>query len=220
LRRGISHHVSGHYPAFIATTSSCANPNPSRRLGITFGQRVFAGRCQPRQGVGPSRRSLCESFSACLDPYLGCSCGAHTRFFPQDIGLSDVRTRSAPSHIHTATSVWACFRGCSHSLMFRPADLLATPIAPTAVLTHWAAVASTSEPITVRYLPVPRPDRLTVRFGQLTVRGLSPLKIRSLVGCSPLTVGASGNRGPPHRPGRAVFPHPVPRLYSLSRRTK
>ena len=26
---------------------------------------------------------------------------------------------------------------------------------------------------------------LTVRFGQLTVRGLSPLKIRSLVGCSP-----------------------------------
>jgi hypothetical protein len=26
---------------------------------------------------------------------------------------------------------------------------------------------------------------LTVRFGQLTVRGLSPLQIRSLVGCSP-----------------------------------
>ena len=26
---------------------------------------------------------------------------------------------------------------------------------------------------------------LTVRFGQLTVRGLSPLKIRSRVGCSP-----------------------------------
>ena len=34
-------------------------------------------------------------------------------------------------------------------------------------------------------LPPRAPDMLTVRFGQLTVRGLSPLKIRSLVGCSP-----------------------------------
>jgi hypothetical protein len=81
---------------------------------------------------GATRRCLCESFSACLDPYPGGSRGACTRFFPQDNGLPDVRTRSAPSHIHTATSVWACFRGCNHSLMFRPADLLATPIAPTA----------------------------------------------------------------------------------------
>ena len=34
-------------------------------------------------------------------------------------------------------------------------------------------------------LPPRAPDMLTVRFGQLTVRGLSPLQIRSLVGCSP-----------------------------------
>jgi hypothetical protein len=34
-------------------------------------------------------------------------------------------------------------------------------------------------------LPPRAPDMLTVRFGQLTVRGLPPLKIRSLVGCSP-----------------------------------
>ena len=156
MHREVLPHVSRHYPAFIAITGSCANPKPSHRLGITLGQQVFAGCCQPLLGVGPSRRSLCESFSACLDPYPGCSCGALTRFFPPDIGLPDVRTRSAPGNIHTATSVWACFRGCSHSLMFRPADLLATPIAPTAVLTHWAAVASPSEPITVRYLPVPR----------------------------------------------------------------
>jgi hypothetical protein len=134
VRHNVTHPVSRHYPAFIATIGSCANPKPSHRLGVTLGQRVFAGRCQPRLGVGPSRRSLCESFSACLDPYPGGSCGAHTRFFPQDIGLPDVRTRSAPGNIHTAISVWACFRGCSHSLMFRPADLLATPIAPTAVL--------------------------------------------------------------------------------------
>src|SRR5712691_8044588 len=68
--------------------------------------------------------------------------------------------------------------------------------------------------------PPRAPDMLTVRIGQWTVWGLSPHQIRSLVGCSPLTVGTSVTRGPPHRPGRAVFPHPVPRLYSLSRRTK
>ena len=49
--------------------------------------------------------------------------------------------------------------------MFRRAGLLATPIAPTSVLMHWAAVASTSEAITVRYLSVPgysnRPFRAT-----------------------------------------------------------
>ncbi len=38
-------------------------------------------------------------------------------------------------------------------------------------------------------------------------------------GLGHLTVGTPVTRRPPHRPGRAVFPHPVPRLYSLSRRT-
>jgi hypothetical protein len=48
------------------------------------------------------------------------------------------------------------FRGCSHSLTFRPAGLLATPVAPTAAPRrgHWAAVASTPGHPTVRYLPV------------------------------------------------------------------
>ena len=33
-----------------------------------------------------------------------------------------------------------------------------------------------------------------------------------------LAVGMPVTRHPPHRPGRAVFPHPVPRLYSLPRK--
>jgi hypothetical protein len=37
------------------------------------------------------------------------------------------------SYTPTAISVGSLFRGCSHSLMFRPVSLLATPIAPTAV---------------------------------------------------------------------------------------
>jgi hypothetical protein len=83
--------------------------------------------------VSPSRRYLCESFSTCLDPYPGCLCGAFTRFFPQNFGLPVKHTRSALSLIHTiATSVWENFRGCSHSLMFKPVVLLATQVAPTA----------------------------------------------------------------------------------------
>src|SRR5271169_6690747 len=48
------------------------------------------------------------------------------------------------------------FRGCSHSLMFRPMRLLAPPIAPTLMShtpRHWAAGAFTTTPITVGYLP-------------------------------------------------------------------
>jgi len=35
---------------------------------------------------------------------------------------------------------------------------------------------------------------------------------------SSLTVGTPVTQRPPHRPGRAVFPHPVSRMYSLSRK--
>jgi hypothetical protein len=106
--------------------------NPPTAYGRSLGQRVFAGCCQPLLGVGPSRRYFCESFSACWNPYPGCSCGAHTRFFPQDNGLPNVMTRSALGNTRTAISVRSLFRGCGYSIIFRPADLLAPPIAPTA----------------------------------------------------------------------------------------
>ena len=108
--------------------------NPPTASGFNLVRWVFAGYRQSLLRVGPSRRYLCESFPGCLAPYPGCSCGALARSFPQDIGLPDVMTRSALGNTHTmATSVWTLFRGCSHSLMFKPADLLATQVAPTAV---------------------------------------------------------------------------------------
>ena len=62
----------------------------------------------------------------------------------------------------------ALFRGCSHSLMFRPVGLLATQIAPTDT-----AVPYGSRDFYVRasrgLLPSHAPDMLTVRIGQLTV---------------------------------------------------
>jgi hypothetical protein len=96
-RRDLENLVSRHYPAFFAPTDSCADPKPSSCLGKPLVHQVFAGCCQPLLRVGPSRRYLCESFLTCLDPYPGCSCGALTRFFPQDNGLPDAKTRSARS---------------------------------------------------------------------------------------------------------------------------
>ena len=94
-RRGVSHLVRGHYPSFIAHTGSRARPKPSRRLRSSLFRRVFAGCHQSLLGGGPSRRCLRESFSACLNPYPGASPGAHTRFFPGNIGLYRLRNGSA-----------------------------------------------------------------------------------------------------------------------------
>ena len=70
-------------------------PNPPTAYGHCLGRQILAGCRQPLPGVGPSRRYLRESFPTCLDPYPGCSCGALTRFFPQDFGLPRVMTGSA-----------------------------------------------------------------------------------------------------------------------------
>jgi hypothetical protein len=125
--------VGRHYPAFFAHTSSCAGPKPSSCLGVNLVHQVFAGCRQPLLGIAPSRRYLCESFPTCLDPYPGGSCGALTRFFPQDNGLRNGSTSSAPYKLPTQQfQCGTSLRGCSHSLMFRPVGLLATQIAPTA----------------------------------------------------------------------------------------
>jgi hypothetical protein len=111
--------------------------NPPTASGFNLVRWVFAGCRQSLLGEGPFRPYLCESFSRCLVPYPGCSCGALARSFPQDIGLPPVRTRSALGNTRTATSVRTQFRGCSHSFMFRPPGLLATQVAPTDPPSGW-----------------------------------------------------------------------------------
>ncbi len=108
------------HPPRASVVSS--TPGLCRLRSVPAGRRTFPTVC-------------CASFPACLDPYPGGSCGARTRFFPHDSGLPPVRTGSALHKARTATSVRRPFRGCSHSLMFRPAGLLATPVAPTDI-TH------------------------------------------------------------------------------------
>ncbi len=121
----------GVTPSSSLIQAHAPNLCPPLASGHGLVRPVFADCRQPLLGTGPSRRYLCRSFPACLDPYSGCPRGARTRFFPQDIGLPRVRTGSALRHPPTATSVGTQFRSCSHSLMFRPTSLLATPIAPT-----------------------------------------------------------------------------------------
>ena len=119
--------------------------------------RVFAGCGESLLEVGPSRRYLCETFSACLDPCPGCLCGAFTRFFPQNYGLPGEAIRSALGFLHAiATSAWGSFRSCNHSLMFKPADLLATHVAPTAA-NFLAEQPWLLHPNTSRFVASPHP---------------------------------------------------------------
>ena len=67
--------------------------------------------------------------------------------------------------------------------IFRPVDLLATQIAPTAV-SNIQGGRGFYVPAYLGLSPRRAGDMLTVRFGQLTVEGLSPSKIHSLAGCS------------------------------------
>jgi hypothetical protein len=76
------------------------------------------------------------------------------------------------------------FRGCRHSLMFRPTGLLATQLAPTAVKSStgqpWLLRPSSTRVVTFPCVGYAcRPNRAT------DGRGLSPHQMRSLVGCSP-----------------------------------
>ncbi len=67
------------------------------------------------------------------------------------------------------------FRGCSHSLMFRPPDLLATQIAPTvAFLSETPGSRGFYVHAYLGSLPLRAVDMLAVRIEQLTAWGLSP----------------------------------------------
>ena len=127
--------IDEHYPIFIATTRSCARPSAlSQPRLLALYQESLQLAVSSLLDPGPSRRYLCESFPRCLDPYPGGSFGAFTRFFPKNIGLHRLGSGSALNNSRTTTSVRSSFRGCNHSLMFRPPGLLATQVVPTATV--------------------------------------------------------------------------------------
>jgi len=119
------------------------------------------------------------------DPYPGGPQGAFTRFFPQGIGLPRSCSGSALNkYPGQPLPSRGSSRGCSHFVLFRPASLFATQVAPTAAPSR----ARGSHGFYVRAphgsLPPRGPDMLGVRIEQLTPGRLPLPKIRSLVGCS------------------------------------
>ena len=125
--------VTRRYPSFIAHTGSCARPKSShpprfypctvslrRMLRAPAGSRPF-----PTLSLriflyvqGPLPRLLLW----CFHPFLPTRLRPYQRRHP--VG--------ALAEIHAlATSAWGTYRGCSHLMIFKPVDLLATPIAPT-----------------------------------------------------------------------------------------
>ena len=132
-------------------------PMPPPASGFPW-QAVLAGCRQPRLAEGPSRRYLCRTFPACLDPYPGRPWGALTRFFPQGIGLLRLASGSAPHNIPDSDfRQEEHFEAAAIHSRFKPTGLLATLVAPTLIpFPHRAVVASTSAHITGRYLPMQR----------------------------------------------------------------
>jgi len=107
---------------------------------------------------------------------------------PRNIGLPPIGTRSAfPHYSAQRLQCRPLFRGCSHSLMFRPLALLATLAAPT-ILPY--RLYSSSDFYIRPYhslLPHCAPDMLTVRTGQLTVGNFHPIKPTALSAGPPMS---------------------------------
>ena len=129
--------LNRHYPVLIAHMGSWARPKPSFRLRLSLVRKVFAGCCQSLLRDDLSRRYLCNPYMVAWTLTPRRSPGAFTRFFPENIGLTLVLRRSTHRFIFPHCNFsGACFRGCSHSFMFRPPCSLGPQIAPTAVNYH------------------------------------------------------------------------------------
>ncbi len=127
-----------------------------------------------------------QSFPCCLDPYPGVFHGALTRFFPWNFGHPPVITRLAPYKTpHNDFSADLFSRLQSFSNVQAPGFARHPDRSYRCILTHTQGSCDFYFRAEHELLPSRASDMLTVRTGQLTVWGLSPHKIRSLVGCSP-----------------------------------
>ena len=132
----------------ITPTGETCTPSPARTLLLRLGSYglmrrsraalpyfsirlvggVFAGCYQPLLPPGSSRRYLCESFLGCLVPYHGRPTECLYLFLPPRHRLPQQGYGSA-CPLLSANTIFhgAYFRGCRHSLMFKPPSLLTLP---------------------------------------------------------------------------------------------
>jgi len=96
----------------------------------------LAGLCRLPQapaGKWPFPALSLQSLHGCLDPYPAAFPRCIYPFLPGE-HRPHVRSETfgTPTYSHIATSVGHAFRGCSHSVMFRPPCSLDPQVAPTA----------------------------------------------------------------------------------------
>ena len=133
----VCHNLNQHYPVLFATTNSCARPDTSTALSfhpIRLSLQVAVSPCcyQPFPNVNPQiflhvQAPLPRLLLWCIYPFLPTRLRSSRRY-----DSVDARRLRVYSFTRTAISVRRSYRGCSNSLMFKPVNLLATLIAPTA----------------------------------------------------------------------------------------
>lgn len=183
-----SHHVpSGpllqkHYASFFALTTTCASPKASHQLRSLSSLLSLCSLDHPLlvYGTFPTFRLANPSLDAWT--FTPAASGVHllvsssrASAFPKTV--AGRRLAASAQRLPCGT----VFRSCSHSFMFRPPGLLATQVVPTD-----AACAHGGHDVYFRapsgsLLPHTS-DMLAVRFRAIDGRGLSPHKIRGVVG--------------------------------------
>src|SRR6266478_3448527 len=185
LRRGdVVHRLERRYPFFIALTSSRASPTPFRllqpwprladlcRLLPVLAESGAFPTLSPRDLAwmsGPLPRWDTECSCSLLPPYRR----------PSPTGNGSASHKLPPDELLGGR----CFRGCSHSLMFKPPSLLAIQVIPTATVFPLGShgVYIRAEHVS---LPPHAPDMLIRPKRAIDGRGLSPHKSYGIVGYS------------------------------------
>lgn len=131
------HNLNQRYPVLIATTGSCARPDPSSALSFhpkRVSLQVAVSPCcdQPLPNVNPPiflhvQASLPRLLLWCFYPFLP------TRQRPSQCpNLVGADAAASMANSVQQFQYGTGFRGCNDSLMFKPVSLIATLIAPTA----------------------------------------------------------------------------------------
>jgi hypothetical protein len=177
--------LRGHYSPFLAPTDSFANPlwlSPTSAFRLVRGVCAGCHQAPLPSPPGLSRRYLCESFLGCLSPYPGGWLGAFAWFFLSFHRPSPSFDRigfplpSANTIFHGSAFEAAAISLCSGLPVCSP---------PRSFLPQQVSLQGSRGPLhpSRTYVATHRicypPD-----YGQLAERGLSPRKIRCLVGCS------------------------------------
>jgi hypothetical protein len=176
------HHLEGHYPSFIAPTSSCARPNSSARTSCFT--LISSGLC--RLLPAPAGKGSFPTLSLQVFPRMlgsrsrrgvGCTClflPLHHRPSPSPTDRS--ASRFCPLKDFTAVGV----SRSSPFLTFRPPGLFATRVSPTAEARRPQGSCDFYTRAEHAPLPVRASGMLAVRTRQLTAEDLHLIRLAAL----------------------------------------